>query len=78
MKIEPPPIDLKLPVPSGAELRPLTEHRSSKAPAAYEATHVIDTIEIKHNDCQTVPIYAKSTLDDLGGSRKGLYIDLWI
>jgi hypothetical protein len=77
MKVERPPRDLTLPVPVKADGKPSSLLRSPKARSAYDAAGVIDTVEIRHNDFQPIPVAGKSKKQGAAGAVKGLYIDLW-
>jgi hypothetical protein len=77
MKVNLQRTNLTLPAPVGTEARLYPLSRPQRTPAGYDASGVIDTVEIRRGNFQALP--ANRQINNLFTPQtgKGIYIDLW-
>jgi len=70
-------IDIKLPIPVMAEAHIYPISKPPRLTSGYDASGVIDTVEIRHGDFQTLPAAKQARYIPASRTGKGVYIDLW-
>ena len=66
-----------MPVPAGTELRIYPLPRPARMHAGYDASGIIDTVEIRRGDFQALPANRQVKNPARPPAGKGTYIDLW-
>ena len=69
--------ELTLPVPVGAEARLHPLSRPARAHSGYDTSGIIDTVEIRRGNFQTLPANPRMKNLPVAKTGKGIYLDLW-
>jgi hypothetical protein len=77
MKVNLQRTNLTLPVPAGTEARLYPLSRPARTHAGYDASGVIDTVEIRRGNFQALPANGQVKNLSTPQTGKGVYIDLW-
>ena len=70
-------IEIKLPMPIMAEAHIYPISKPHRLTSSYDASGVIDTVEIRRGDFQTLPAAKQARNIPASKTGKGVYIDLW-
>ena len=70
-------IDIKLPIPVMAEAHLYPISKPPRPTSGYDVSGVIDTVEIRRGDFQTLPAAKQARNIPASKTGKGIYIDLW-
>lgn len=69
--------ELMLPVPAGAEARPYPLSKPTRVHSGYDASGIIDTVEIRRGNFQALPADKQVKNPSTPPTGKGIYIDFW-